>query len=94
MSERCAVGKCINDEDRHESWCRYKCNNPTHACLGDLIAWMRDSRNDFFGNEVSEDIMPIFVKHGLAERVLYDSEKHGEDIDAEPGEDMIWRFTT
>lgn len=43
----------------------------------------------FFEWEESEDIMPIAVECGLAERTVYDPEKHGDGIEAEPG-DEIW----
>lgn len=46
---------------------------------------------DFFANEMSEDLLPILQRHGYAEFVAYDPEKHGE-VDAETG-DMIWHFT-
>ena len=61
------------------------------ACLRDILAWMRNGYNGFFGAEWSEELMPIFTRHGFAERVAYDPEKHGEVEECEPG-DMIWRF--
>jgi len=48
--------------------------------------------DDFFGDEWSEKIMPLAVKAGVAERTKYDPEKHGEDVEAEPGQEIwLWR---
>ena len=61
------------------------------ACLRDILAWARGGYADFFGREESEDLMPLFMKHGFAERVCYDPEKHGAIDDVESG-DPIWWF--
>jgi hypothetical protein len=44
--------------------------------------------NDFWNDDAGEDFMPLAEKHGLAQRVPYDPETHGE-IDADEGV-MIW----
>lgn len=43
----------------------------------------------WWGDEWSEAVMPIAVQAGIAERVPYDPEMHGEGVEAEPG-DEIW----
>lgn len=44
----------------------------------------------WWGDEWSEDIMPLAVQSGLAERVPYDPELHG-DCEADPGDEMwVW----
>ena len=45
---------------------------------------------DFCGEEISEDILPIAADAGLCCRVPYDSQIHGEDIDAEQGDEIWW----
>lgn len=44
---------------------------------------------DFCQNELSEDILPLAQRAGLCRRVAYDPEKHGDGIEAAPGE-SIW----
>lgn len=45
---------------------------------------------DFFGVEISEDILPLAQAAGLCCRVGYDPEIHGEAIEAEPGDEIWW----
>ncbi len=58
----------------------------------DLLFWISDHCEDFFGSEISEDFAPIMQRHGLLAREPYDPEKHGEGVAADPG-DEIWAFT-
>ena len=44
---------------------------------------------DFCGDVISEDILPIAQRCGLCERVPYAPEIHGDDVELEPG-DIIW----
>ena len=43
-------------------------------------------------DEVCEEIMEHAEKLGLAKLELFDPEIHGHDINAEPGEDIIWTW--
>lgn len=52
----------------------------------DVIDWI--IANEFWNDYSGDDFMPLAEKHGLAQRVPYDPEKHGE-IEAEEG-DFIW----
>ena len=45
---------------------------------------------EFFSHDDSEEIMEIAQKNGLAKRVEYDPEKHGENIEASPGGKIWW----
>lgn len=45
---------------------------------------------EFCGNEISEDILPLAQSAGLCCRVEYDPKIHGEDIEAEPGDEIWW----
>jgi len=58
----------------------------------DMLRWIREHSKEFFGDEWSLDICPIMAKYGLLVREPYDPEVHGEDVGAEPGEE-IWAFT-
>lgn len=44
------------------------------------------------GDEWCEEIMDQAFKLGLAKREIYDPETHGQNIGAEPGEDVIWTW--
>jgi hypothetical protein len=51
--------------------------------------WINNEGGDFCWREESEDILPLAQQAGLCRRVIYDQNKHGENIDASPG-DEIW----
>lgn len=59
---------------------------------GLLIRWIRERGELFWGNELSEDLCPLLQLVGLIQRVPYNPEKHGDNIDADPGEE-IWLLT-
>ena len=59
------------------------------AKFGEAIAGFLMAQDAWFGEEWSDDIMPLAVEAGLAERAPYDPMEHGQDIEAEPG-DEIW----
>lgn len=44
------------------------------------------------GDEWCEEVMEEAEKLGLARREVFDPEIHGHEIDAEPGEDVIWTW--
>ncbi len=44
------------------------------------------------GDEWCDEVMEEARKLGLCARETYDPEVHGHDIDAEPGEDIIWTW--
>jgi hypothetical protein len=54
--------------------------------------WKLISRpeTNFCGDEWSEDVLPLAHQAGLCERVLYDPAIHGEDIEADPGDEIWW----
>lgn len=57
-----------------------------------VLALLRDMGNDWFGDEWSEEIMPVAVECGLAERVAFDPVIHGESIEAELGDEIwVWK---
>jgi hypothetical protein len=41
-------------------------------------------------DEGDEDIMEIAVRNGLAKKVPYDPELHGDVLEAEPGQSIWW----
>jgi hypothetical protein len=65
--------------------------DPRHAKFGKLV-WdmIRQLGGDFCGDEWSEDVLPLAERAGLCVRVEYDPEKHGEGIEAEPGDTIWW----
>jgi len=61
-----------------------------HAIFGNLVWQMIEKMGeDFFGEELSEEILPLAERAGLCSRVSYDPEKHGRGLEADPG-DEIW----
>ena len=54
-----------------------------------LVAMCYELADGWWGDEWSEDVMPLAVEAGLARRTPYDPEEHGEGLEAEPG-DEIW----
>jgi len=56
----------------------------------DVWEWVKEQGGDIFEHEDSEVIMEIAEKHGLAKRVIYDPEKHGDISMADPGEEIWW----
>ena len=60
----------------------------------ELIEKFQNDGELFFGNEISEDILPIAQKHHLAVRRPYNPQKHGTELMeiCEPG-DMLWFWT-
>jgi hypothetical protein len=44
----------------------------------------------FCGEEISEDILPLAQSAGLCSRVKYDPVIHGDNIDAETGDEIWW----
>lgn len=50
--------------------------------------------NDFCGEEISEDILPLAQAAGLCQRVKYDPAKHGSSIEADPGCEIWWWGTS
>lgn len=65
--------------------------DPRHAVFGKLM-WKMIQKigGDFCDDEWSEDVLPLAEKAGLCARVEYDPEKHGEGIEAEPGDEIWW----
>ena len=62
-----------------------------HAKFGELVwKYITAIGNDFLEREVSEDILPLAEKAGLAVRVSYDPKIHGEGIDAEEGDTILF----
>lgn len=55
-----------------------------------IFAWMEKKGGDIFNDEDSEELMEIAAKSGLARRVIYDPEKHGSAIMADPGDEIWW----
>jgi hypothetical protein len=45
---------------------------------------------NFCGDEWSEDVLPLAEAAGLCGRVKYDPAIHGEDIEADPGDEIWW----
>jgi hypothetical protein len=45
---------------------------------------------DSGGSEATEEAMELAEKYDLVRKVIYDSQQHGEGLEAEPGEDWIW----
>lgn len=60
-------------------------------CFGKAV-WdhIVDNGGDFIGSEISEDILPLAESAGLCHRVKYNPRIHGEDIDADPGDEIWW----
>jgi hypothetical protein len=54
--------------------------------------WKLISRpeTNFCGDEWSEEVLPLAQQAGLCERVPYDPAIHGEDIEADPGDEIWW----
>ena len=48
-----------------------------------------ENGDDFCGEEISEDILPLAEVAGLCRRVAYNPEIHGEGIEADEGSE-IW----
>ena len=67
---------------KHDLW--------SYATFGALM-WKLIERmgGEFCADEWSEEVLPLAQKAGLCKRVIYDPEKHGDGIDAEPGSE-IW----
>lgn len=60
------------------------------AGLGrEVVRWILDSEY-WWDDERSEDIMPMLEQWGLAERVPYSIEQHGDNIEAEEGDEIWW----
>ncbi len=59
--------------------------------FGRLIYLRYRESEFFFSDEDSENIMPLALMAGLAERVIFDPDIHGEIEDADPGQ-AIWRW--
>jgi hypothetical protein len=65
--------------------------DPRHAVFGKLMWQMIEKLGgDFCGDEWSEEVLPLAERAGLCSRVIYDPEKHGDGIDAEPGDEIWW----
>lgn len=65
--------------------------DPRFARFGEAVwKYITKSLSGFFGVEISEDILPLAQAAGLCCRVEYDPELHGEEIDAEPGDEIWW----
>lgn len=45
---------------------------------------------DFCNEEISEDILPLAQSSGLCCRVKYDPGIHGQNIYADPGDEIWW----
>lgn len=61
-----------------------------YALFGRLVwEWIAKQGGDYCGDEDSEYLLPMAQKAGLVARVKYDPAKHGENIEAERG-DEIW----
>jgi hypothetical protein len=54
-----------------------------------VMEWILDYP-DWWDDEFSEDIMPLAEKFGLAERVPYNPEIHGEGVDAGTDDEIWW----
>lgn len=55
----------------------------------DVMEWILDNPA-WWGDESSEEIMPIAEKYRLAECVAYDPEIHGYEIYADEGDEIWW----
>lgn len=65
--------------------------NPRFARFGEAVwLYILGFGDDFFGNEISEDILPLALNAGLCSRVKYDPVVHGDLIEAEPGDEIWW----
>ncbi len=64
---------------------------PAVHAMEDLLLWIRNEGENYWGSDWSEDICPILERHGLMCREPYDPDKHGS-VDADPGM-IIWTFT-
>lgn len=61
------------------------------AIFGEAVwDFITKSGIDFCGEEISEDILPLARDAGLCDRVPYDPTIHGEDIEADPGDEIWW----
>lgn len=60
-----------------------------YAKFGRMFVEKVGMDDSWWGDEWSEDVMPLAVQAGIAERVPYDPEIHGEGVESEPG-DEIW----
>ena len=65
--------------------------DPRFARFGEAMwNYITQMGGDFCGAEISEDILPLANNAGLCCRVEYDPEKHGKNIEAEPGDEIWW----
>lgn len=65
--------------------------DPRFARFGEAMwEYITTIGGDFCGEEISEDILPLAQAAGLCCRVEYDSEIHGENIEADPGDEIWW----
>jgi hypothetical protein len=86
----CADVRQIIDGNDHHPNCEQPID-PRHATFGKLV-WdmIRKIGGEFCGDEWSEVVLPLAERAGLCNRVTYDPEKHGEEIEAEPGDTIWW----
>jgi|GEM_PF-5839587 len=91
--------ECVNwcrdgrDMSPHHPRCKHHTPeppDPRHAVFGRLM-WglIVKLGEDFFNDEWSEYVLPLAQHAGLCKRVAYDPAKHGQGIEAEPGQE-IW----
>lgn len=98
MKEDCECNNWCRDgrdmySDHHNRCPHYTAppTDPRFARFGEAVwKYIVKTGSDFFGCEISEDILPLAAEAGLCCRVPYDPELHGEDIDAEPGDEIWW----
>jgi len=78
----------------HHPRCKHYIPDPPdsrHAVFGKLM-WdmIQKMGGDFCGDEWSEEVLPLAERAGLCSRVTYDPAKHGDGIEAEPGNEIWW----
>ena len=65
--------------------------DPRFARFGEAMwKFITKKGEDFCGDELSEDILPMAQAAGLCCRVEYNPETHGEGIEADPGDEIWW----
>ena len=65
--------------------------DPRFARFGEAMwKFITKKGDDFCGEEISEDVLPLAQAAGLCCRVEYDPEIHGENIEADPGDKIWW----
>jgi hypothetical protein len=88
----CRSSQPLTDE-HHINCEHYKPSppDPRYAVFGKLMWQMiEEIGGEFCWDEWSETVLPMAERAGLCSRVIYDPEKHGDGIEAEPGDEIWW----